>query len=118
MRTVNKVEIIRPELNERIRAVRHGLGLTQEKFSKAIDISISFLAGIETYMRNVNPRIIRLIIVTFNVNEVWFETGEGEMFNEGMDPFVAKFTGGIKKLSPESREFAWKFINRPIAKLC
>jgi len=111
MKTVEQIEIKRPELNERVRSVRNSLGLTQEKFSKAIDISISYLAGIETKKRNVNQRIIRLIVNAFKVDEDWFETGAGEMFNEGTDVVVSKFTGAIKSLTPQSRTFAWDLIS-------
>jgi len=111
MKTVEQIEIKRPELNERVRAVRNSLGLTQEKFSKAIDISISYLAGIETKKRNVNQRIVRLIVNAFKVDEDWFETGEGEMFNEGSDAIIAKFTGAVKSLSPQGRTFAWELVS-------
>ena len=111
MKTVEQIEIKRPELNERVRSVRNSLGLTQEKFSKAIDISISYLAGIETKKRNVNQRIIRLIVNAFKVDEDWFETGTGEMFNEGTDVVVSKFTGAVKSLTPQSREFAWDLMS-------
>ena len=111
MKNVEQVEIRRPELNERVRNVRNSLGLTQEKFSKAIDISISYLAGIETKKRNVNQRIIRLIVNAFNVDEDWFETGEGEMFNEGTDAILSKFTGAVKSLSPQGRTFGWEMLS-------
>ena len=89
--------------NERVKIIRKHLNLTQTKFAKQISISTSYLAGIETEVRAVNKRIIRLISDTFNVNEDWLKTGDGEMFNEDVDAAIAKVIGCFKSLSIPSQ---------------
>ena len=62
-------------INERIKELRHKLNLSQAKFAKAISISNGYIASIELGNRAVNDRIIKLICVTFNVQEEWLKTG-------------------------------------------
>lgn len=66
-------------INQRVKQVRQALNLSQAKFAKEISISNGYIAGIELENRNVNDRIIKLISATFNVNEHWLRTGEGDM---------------------------------------
>ena len=98
-------------VNERVRSVRYALGLTQEKFAKKISISTSYLAGIETRVRDVNKRTIRLIGDAFNANEHWLETGDGEMFNNDVNAALAKMTNYFKSLSPQSQICVLKQID-------
>ena len=96
---------------ERIRYLRHELRLTQEKFSKQISLSTSYLAGLETGERKINERVIRLISNAFNVSEHWINTGEGQIFNEGLDASLSKVTNLFKSLSPKSKECALEQLN-------
>ncbi|MBN3421728.1 helix-turn-helix transcriptional regulator [Clostridium botulinum] len=68
-------------MNTRVRQIRNTLGLTQEDFAKKIDLKRSSLAGIEAGAVNLTDRNIKAICNTFNVNENWLVSGEGEMFN-------------------------------------
>jgi transcriptional regulator with XRE-family HTH domain len=89
-------------VNRRITLLRHSLKLTQIEFAKKILISNGFIAGIELGKRKVNDRLIRLIKITFGVNENWLGTGEGPMFEKEKTPDY-KISGALevfKKLSP------------------
>lgn len=68
------------EINERIKAVRKELKMTQLDFAAKLFMTNDAISNIE---RGLNPpasRTIELICKTFNVSKEWLETGEGEMF--------------------------------------
>lgn len=68
------------EIRERIRNLRkETLKMNQDEFGKAIGISRSNEANIETGRINVTDRVVRDICEKFNINENWLRTGEGNM---------------------------------------
>jgi transcriptional regulator with XRE-family HTH domain len=69
-------------INQRIKVLREKLGLNQRDFSKLLALSGGYIAGIEVNLRNVNDRIIKLIVSEFGVSEDWLRLGKGEMFAE------------------------------------
>ena len=91
---------------KRVKFIRRTLGLKQKDFAMQISVSTSYLASVETEVRNLNDRTIRLISDAFNVNGHWIKTGDGEMFNDGVDASVAKITGLFKSLSSQFQESA------------
>jgi transcriptional regulator with XRE-family HTH domain len=104
-------EIIAETINHRIRLVRQALEMTQVNFSRVLSLSTGFLAGVETERRRVNGRIIKLMCSSFNVNEQWLKTGEGEMFIQSADEMFSKLVSLFKELKPEYRNFIIKQIN-------
>lgn len=97
-------------LNEQLKKVRKALNLTQTKFAKEIGLSQTSLGMIEVGDRKVQDRHIKTICSLFNVNEDWFRTGKGEMFNKKDDDFLAQM---IKKynLSPVEAQIADYCLN-------
>ena len=68
-------------MNSRIKNLRKSmLNMTQEAFAKAINISRSNLASLETGRVCITDRIVKDICREFGVNEIWLRTGEGEPF--------------------------------------
>ena len=67
-------------LNERFSKIRKSLGMTQEKFGNELGLNKSSISNIEKNIRSVTDKHIKLLSSTFNVNEEWIRTGEGEMF--------------------------------------
>jgi transcriptional regulator with XRE-family HTH domain len=67
-------------INRRIKELREKIGLNQRDFSKLLSLSGGYISGIEVNLRNVNDRIIKLIISEFGVNEEWLRFGKGKMF--------------------------------------
>lgn len=98
--------------NQRIKELRLQLGLSQAKFAKAISISNGYIAGIELGKRNVNDRLIKLISITFNVNEDWLKNGEGNMFKDQPDSISELAYATFKKLKPEYQEYVLKQIDQ------
>ena len=66
-------------MNERIKKLRKELKLTQQEFSDKLHIKRNTLANYEI---GRNEPIVALICKTYNVNEEWLRSGEGDMFLE------------------------------------
>lgn len=67
-------------MNERIKKVRKALDLTQRDFGTRIGTTQNAIANYETGHRNPSSAVIDNICKTFNVNETWLRTGEGDPF--------------------------------------
>ncbi|MDL2236986.1 helix-turn-helix transcriptional regulator [Christensenellaceae bacterium OttesenSCG-928-K19] len=68
-------------INERVKAVREELGLSQIKFAEGISISNGYLASIETGIRKVNDRLVKLISSTYGASTKWLQYETGKMFD-------------------------------------
>ena len=99
------------EINHRIKELRKALNMTQVNFSHVVSLSSGYLAGIETIKRKVNNRLIKLICSSFNVNERWLRSGEGEMFAEENNEQYIKLLGLFKELKPKYQSYIFKEID-------
>lgn len=77
-------------ISDRIRELRTALKLNQREFSQRAKIGHSTLAMFETGQRVPKDIHISQICQTFNANEEWLRTGNGEMFNRDEDADIAK----------------------------
>jgi transcriptional regulator with XRE-family HTH domain len=98
-------------VNRRIKQVRRALKLSQIQFSRIISLSSGYLAGVEVEKRKVNNRLIKLICSSFNVNEKWLETGEGEMFRLHPDESFTRLINLFKELDPKYQSYILKEID-------
>lgn len=81
-------------ISSRIIILRKTLNLTQDMFAEKIGINRSTLSCIETNRSPLTESNKILICNLFNVNRVWLETGEGDMFiehNPLHDEFILLF---------------------------
>lgn len=69
-------------MNERIKKLRKALDLTQQEFASKIGVKRNTVATYEMGRSVPSDSALSLICKTFNVNEQWLRTGEGEMFNQ------------------------------------
>lgn len=69
-------------MKERIKELRKALGLSGEKFGEPLGVQRNSISQIETGKNNLTEQMIKLICLTYNVNEDWLRTGNGSMFNE------------------------------------
>ena len=69
-------------MNERIKALRLALEMTQESFSQRLGVKRNTIGNYETGNRIPSNQIIFSICREFNVNEDWLRNGSGEMFNK------------------------------------
>lgn len=86
-------------MDERIKALRKALGLTQQEFSDRIGIKRNTIAQYESGRNAPLDAVVSLICREFDVSETWLRTGEGEMFqpksrNEELFEFAAKVAEG------------------------
>lgn len=68
-------------IGDRLKQIRKKAGLTQKDFGEKIALKPTAIGQMETGDRNVTERTIILICSTFNINEDWLRTGEGDMEN-------------------------------------
>ena len=67
-------------MKDRIRLLRHTLGLTQQKFADKLGIKGNAISQYESGRNAPIYAVISLICREFNVNEERLRTGNGEMF--------------------------------------
>lgn len=86
-------------INERVKYLRKEvLKLTQQDFSKVLNISRSNMGNIETGQISLTERIILDICEKYNVNETWLRTGKGEMFiQKTRNQQITDFLGDLIK---------------------
>ena len=113
-------------LNERIREIRKNAKLNQTEFGEKLGVSRSVIANIELDLNKtgVPDNIIKLICLTFNINENWLRTGNGEMFNQNSKSVLQQLReefnlsdiefailDGFLKLSDKQREAVENFLH-------
>lgn len=114
---------------ERIKEIRKGAGLTQQKFADRIGAKQNTVAQYEIGRNVPIDPVITSICREFRVNEVWLRTGDGEPFQQetrqeqimrfatqtvhGSDEFRKSFVGMLAKLTADD----WKNLAELFDKL-
>ncbi|GHU70210.1 hypothetical protein FACS189450_04290 [Spirochaetia bacterium] len=88
----------------KIRAIRKKLGINQGEFARRIGFTQSALSSIELGKSKLTEQNIKLICVTFNVNEQWLRTGEGEMFGS-LSLCEKELLETYRQLTEETQDF-------------
>jgi transcriptional regulator with XRE-family HTH domain len=99
------------EANQRIIEIRKVLGYTQKKFAEGIELSTSFLGGIESNHRKVNDRLIKIISLTYGASENWLRTGEGTMFDAEKDLKLERIIRNFNKMDPLLQDYVMKYLD-------
>ena len=89
---------------DRIRLVRKALNLKQGEFAGRIGLTQTALSMIELEKVALTDKNIKLICVTFAVNEDWLRTGNGEMFIS-LSPYEKELLDVYGKLTADTQEF-------------
>lgn len=96
-------------MGERIKKVRKTLDLTQQEFADKIGSKRNTVATYEMGRTVPSTAVISLVCKTFNVNETWLRTGEGEMLiQQSRDDELAAFMD--KLLADENTNFRRRFV--------
>lgn len=69
-------------INIRFKKIRQALNLSQKELGDRLGLSNSGISSIESGLRNVTNKHLKLLHSEFNVNEDWLQTGKGKMFIE------------------------------------
>jgi Predicted transcriptional regulators len=108
---------VKTKVNKRIRKLRRELDLTQQKFGEQIGVKGNTITNYETGLRNPTDAVINNICKTFNVNEEWLRTGEGDMFvQQTMDDKILNNDNLINILTSLSAD-DWKLLIHTAARL-
>lgn len=101
-------------MNERLKQLRKMLHLTQEEFSTKLGMKRNSIANYEIGRNEPIDAVVRLICTTFNVNETWLRTGEGEMFIKlsRNDELAAYVAGIMKNEDAELQRFLVQLMSR------
>lgn len=102
------------ETSDRIKIIRNSLGLTQTEFGNKIGFRQNTVGQMENGQRGITDRTILLICQTFNVNERWLRTGDGEMLVDDSNTLVAQLAEQYS-LDAFSRRFIETYVGLPEA---
>jgi transcriptional regulator with XRE-family HTH domain len=90
-------------MNERIKALRKELGLTQQQFADLMKVKRNTVATYEMGRSIPSDSAIALICEKCNVNENWLRTGNGKMFKKvSRNDHLANWFGTILQEPDES----------------
>lgn len=87
----------------RLKTIRKTLGLNQTDFAGYLGITQTAYSMIENGNRPLADKYIKVVCSTFNVNENWLRTGQGEMFTAS--PYEKEFTDIFSHLTAETQEY-------------
>ena len=87
-------------LNERLKALRKSLNLTQKDFAEKRGIKRNTLAKYETGVISPSTAVVSLICRVFNVNEDWLRSGQGEMFLPTGDDVAEMVSNLVEESNP------------------
>lgn len=77
-------------MNNRLKAARKALHLTQREFGERIGVQDTAISKIEGGANNLTDQMILAICRAFSINEEWLRSGKGEMFVENDDTLLAE----------------------------
>lgn len=99
-------------MNKRIREIRECKNLSQTKFAEMLGMTRSMISNMELGLVDVPDYRIKSICKTYNVNEHWLRTGEGEMFNDEQPPSLDALAE-LNNLDDLSRAIIEEYIQMP-----
>lgn len=91
------------EIISRIKEIRKINNLSQTTFGEKMGVSRDVIKNIELEIVPLKEHFIKLICSTFNVNENWLRTGNGNMFSS--TPYERELLNVFDCLSPVSQEY-------------
>lgn len=117
------------DLNHRISQVIDTIGLKKTAFAEKLNVSQAFVSQMCSGVKQPSDRTIADICRTFDVNEEWLRTGEGDMFiQKTRDEQLSAFFGDVLSGQPDFRrrfisvlsrlnEVEWKLLEDMAEKL-
>ena len=100
-------------INDRVKHLRKNiLRLSQEEFSRKIDISRSNLGNVEVGRINVTERLIVAICRAFMVNKEWLLSGTGPMYVNNDDAKIDELAEIYRALNETNRKYLKGYVDR------
>jgi len=105
------------KIRERLIAVRKNLGLKQIEFSEKLGITSAAISSIELGKSPLTEANIRLICLTFRVNEEWLRYGTGEMQDDeaALSDEEKKLLDVFRDLSPIDKKKVIEYTEERLA---
>lgn len=113
------------KMNERLKAIRKALSLSQESFGKRLGVTGTAISRIEIGNRSVTEQMVLAICREFNVREEYLRNDDGEMFLDftedeftkaaatlSNDAFVRSLIIEYWKLDDDSKKLFRDFIHK------
>lgn len=100
-------------MQERLKALRKSLKMTQQAFAEAIGMKQNTIASYEMGRVAPSDAAINNICKTFGANELWLRTGEGEMFRK-LDKMDELMEATGRFFANETNEFRLRFVSAAI----
>lgn len=99
-------------MNQRIKEIRNILNLSQREFGEKLGVSRDVISNIEYGRVGAKKVFVQLLCTTYNINEDWILTGQGEMFLKisSDEQNISEAINIFKALSPELQDYALKQI--------
>jgi transcriptional regulator with XRE-family HTH domain len=104
-------------MNERVTEIRKAKGLNQTDFARKIGITQASLSLIELGKSKLTEANIRLICLSFGVNEEWLREGKGEMLDDEalLSERERYLLEQFRKLSPKAQIMVIEYAEKLLA---
>ena len=97
-------------INERIKAARKALNLSQQEFAKTLGLTQTGYSDAERGRNKITEQLKTILVNIHNINRMWLEEGKGEMFTPSKSD--------TKKTSEESeKDKTIELLNADIKRL-
>lgn len=117
-------------INDRIRELRKGKGLTMEQFGDVIGLTKATVSRLESGAVSATEQTVKSICREFGVSETWLRTGEGQMLDDTSDSILDRLTSeyhlddrkrailtAFLKLSPADQDAILRYVDGVAAEL-
>ena len=103
--------------NIRISELRKNLKLNQTEFAKKIGVTSQLINMLEAGKTKISETNIRLICLTFGVNETWLRDGTGDMMDEEAlySDREKRLLALFRKLSPRAQDMLIEYAEKLLA---
>lgn len=114
-------------IGERLKLIRKESGLNQTEFGARINLSQTTIGLYESDNRVITDRALSQICSTFNINEEWLKTGEGEMRratsplflrDSSLDATDREIIESYIRMTPTQRQFVKNWIQSIADTMC
>ncbi|MDR0663661.1 MAG: helix-turn-helix domain-containing protein, partial [Spirochaetaceae bacterium] len=101
-------------LGERVGELRKNLGFKQGEFAKKLGLTGAAISAIELDKAPLTDANIRLICLTFGVNEEWLREGKGEMMDDEavLSDQERQLLAFFRELSPLARKMLIEYAQK------